>query len=143
MIVECSGCGSKYNIPDRKIGDATKMFRCRKCDVMIIVNPERKETLPGKDTSLKTPDKNKKESAFRFARVLASDMFEYNKDTVEQGRRDGNLPEAMEDEIGRSWELWKKRYPLWSSKSPDIFRDALNYFLADGEDIFADWQPPS
>lgn len=142
MIIECSKCGRKYNISDEKIGDTTKRFPCKKCDMMIIIHPKNNETTPQKTVSTETPDISKKESASRFARVLASDMFEYNKDTVEQSRRDGNLLEAMEEEIVRSWELWKKRYPLWSSKSPDIFRDALNYFLADGEDLFAGWHPP-
>ncbi len=142
MIVECSGCGSKYNIPDEKIGETTKRFRCKRCDEMIIIRPSRGQSVEESPGSSETPDIAKKEASSRFARVLASDMFEYNKDIIELGRKEGNLSEVMEDEIARSWELWRNKYPLWSRKAPRIFRDALNYFIADGEDLFDDWQPP-
>jgi hypothetical protein len=76
------------------------------------------------------------QKAARFARVLSSDILIYNRDLIAEARNDGNLPEVMNQEIQKSWDLWKSRFPEESENNPDIFSDALNQYLADGEKIF-------
>jgi len=134
MIVTCPKCNCKYNIPDNKIGNSPKRFRCRKCTEIFIINP------PAAAKSI-TPDMPSDEDsmeqrAARFARVLASDIFIYNREVVEEARNDGNLEEVMHQEIQKSWDLWKSRFPEVSANKPDIFSNALDQYLADGEKIF-------
>lgn len=134
MIVSCPKCHSKYNIPEKKIGDSPKRFRCRKCSEIFVINPPDDT---GEKTSKKSPlEDSKEERAARFARVLASDMLIYNKDLIDEARRNGNIPEVMGQEIQKSWELWKSRFPEAFAAKPEIFSDALNQFLADGEKVF-------
>lgn len=139
MIVSCPSCGSKYNIPASKIGDSPKRFRCRKCSEMFVIQvPSSKLPEPPPMPS-SAGDGEKR--AMRFARVLASDMLIYNRDLVEKSRNDGTLIQEMEQEMLRSWELWKTRFPVESENEPELFTDALNHFLADGEDLFSGWSP--
>jgi len=135
MIVSCPKCHSKYNIPEKKIGDSPKRFRCRKCSEIFIINPPEGST--AQEKKKKSPlDETKEDRAARFARVLASDMLIYNKDLIADARRNGNIPEVMGQEIQKSWELWKSRFPEAFATKPEIFSDALNQFLADGEKVF-------
>lgn len=133
MIVSCPNCECRYNIPSEKIGDSPKRFRCRKCSETFVINPPKPE-IP--DTPHIPDEIDDDKRATRFARVLASDMLIYNREIIEKALRDGNLPEVMEAEIRKSWELWRSRFPDESEKEPEKFNDALNYFLADGEEIF-------
>jgi len=139
MIVTCPSCSSRYNIPADKIGDSPKRFRCRKCSEVFTINPVS-STLHEPPPIPDNLD-DEEHRASRFARVLASDMFIYNRELVERARLQGTLLEEMEQEIMRSWELWKSRFPDESRNEPELFSDALNHFLADGEDIFSDWMP--
>jgi len=139
MIVSCPSCGSRYNIPAEKIGDSPKRFRCRKCSEVFTINPV--SSSQGAATPIPDSVDNDEHRASRFARVLASDMFIYNRDLVERARLQGTLQEEMEQEIMRSWELWKSRFPDESRNEPELFTEALNHFLADGEDTFTDWMP--
>jgi len=134
MIVTCPNCNCKYNIPENKIGSSPKRFRCRKCSEIFIINPPRSEETESEDIPM--DEDSPEQRAARFARVLASDMLIYNRDLVAEAREDGNLKDVMDQEIQKSWELWKSRYPEESSKNPGIFSDALNQFLGDGEEIF-------
>jgi len=136
MIVNCPHCSCKYNIPDSKIGDSPKRFRCRKCKETFIIEPPEKNPEP----EIVTPPVKKTVSdshARRFARVLASDILVYNRELIEKAREEGNLTEVLEREIQKSWELWESRFPEESSKNPEIFSDALNQYLADGRDVFS------
>ncbi|MBN2587291.1 MAG: zinc-ribbon domain-containing protein [Candidatus Fermentibacteraceae bacterium] len=134
MIVSCPKCHSKYNIPEKKIGDSPKRFRCRKCSEIFIINPpEDSRAEAGRSAPI---EDSKEERAARFARVLASDMLIYNKDLIDEARKMGNIPEVMGQEIQKSWELWKSRFPEAFAARPEIFSDALNQFLADGEKVF-------
>ncbi len=134
MIVSCPNCDCKYNIPDNKIGDSPKRFRCRKCSEIFIINPPGQADSAAADSSFE--EDSKENRAARFARVLASDMLIYNQDLIDEARKDGNLPEVMGLEIQKSWDLWKSRFPEESESNPDIFSDALNQYLADGEEVF-------
>ncbi|OPL19364.1 MAG: hypothetical protein AVO35_11510 [Candidatus Aegiribacteria sp. MLS_C] len=133
MIVSCPKCHSKYNIPEKRIGDSPKRFRCRKCSEVFIINPPETDKPEKKQSVL---EESKEERAARFARVLASDMLIYNKDLIEEARMKGTIPEVMGQEIQKSWELWKSRFPEAFEAKPEIFSDALNQFLADGEKVF-------
>ncbi|MCK4807913.1 MAG: zinc-ribbon domain-containing protein, partial [Candidatus Aegiribacteria sp.] len=130
MIVNCPYCDSKYNIPENKIGNSPKRFRCRKCSEIFIINPPKDKT---GTADISIDEDSKEQRAARFARVLASDIFIYNRDLIDEARKDGNLPEVMSQEIQKSWDLWKSRFPEESERDPDIFSDALNQYLADGE----------
>lgn len=134
MIVTCPSCNCKYNIPEKKIGDSPKRFRCRKCSEIFIINPPKSGMVGTAEVPIEddTPEKR----AARFARVLSSDILIYNQDLIDEAREDGNLPEVMNQEIQKSWDLWKSRFPEQSESNPDIFSDALNQYLADGEKVF-------
>jgi len=134
MIVNCPNCDSKYNIPENKIGNSPKRFRCRKCSEIFIINPPKDAVSDTADVSI--AEDSEEQRAARFARVLASDMPIYNRELIDEARKDGNLPEVMSGEIQKSWDLWKSRFPEECEADPDIFSDALNQFLADGEKIF-------
>ena len=134
MIVNCPGCNCKYNIPSEKIGDSPKRFRCRKCSEIFMIHP-LKPKMPEIPPIPVEIDENLKH-AMRFARVLASDMLVYNREIIEKARDEGNLPEVMEREIRKSWELWESRFPKESKTDPGIFSNALNYYLAEGEEVF-------
>jgi len=134
MIVTCPNCDCKYNISESKIGNSAKRFRCRKCSEIFIINPLKDGTSSTIKVSIDedTPEQR----AARFARVLASDMLVYNRDLIEEARKDGNLQEVMNQEIMKSWELWKSKFPEESETRAELFSDALNQYLADGEKIF-------
>lgn len=139
MIVSCPGCGSRYNIPENRIGDSAKRFRCRKCSELFVIEAPKGEVPEPVSPPARGEDESQR--AMRFARVLASDMLIYNRELVERARLEGTLQREMEQEILRSWELWKNRFPRESASEPELFRDALNHFLGDGEDLFSDWSP--
>ncbi len=134
MIVNCPSCDSKYNIPENKIGNSPKRFRCRKCSEIFIINPPKDIRTGTADVTLE--EDSEEQRAARFARVLASDILIYNRELIDEARKDGNLPEVMSGEIQKSWDLWKSRFPEECEGDPDIFSDALNQYLADGEKIF-------
>jgi len=139
MIVNCPGCGSRYNIPADRIGDSPKRFRCRKCSEVFVIESPR---APVREEAPRQADPDDgRHRAMRFARVLASDMLIYNRELVERSRAEGTLLREMEQEIQRSWELWRNRFPEESENEPGLFRDALDHFLADGENLFVDWSP--
>ncbi len=137
MIVECPSCGKRYQIPDEKLGAGPRKLRCRNCSEVFTISST------GSDRHLREepPEEDAATRARRLARVLASDMVVYNKDTVEKARRDGSLQGLLKSEIDRSWLLWKSRFPEMSDKGEDIFREALKDVLAKGGDDFDDWRP--
>jgi predicted Zn finger-like uncharacterized protein len=139
MIVSCPSCGSRYNIPANRIGDSPKRFRCRKCSEVFVIESPKSET--PETPPLPVHGDDSEHRAMRFARVLASDMLIYNRELVERARLEGTLQREMGQEILRSWELWKNRFPKESADEPELFRDALNHFLGDGEDLFGNWSP--
>ncbi len=135
MIVTCPNCECKYNISESKIGNSPKRFRCRKCSKIFIINPPKEEIKPPA-IKVSVDEDTPEQRAARFARVLASDMLVYNRDLIEEARKEGNLQEVMNQEIMKSWELWKSKFPQESETSPELFSDALNQYLANGEGIF-------
>ncbi len=136
MIVECPSCGKRYQIPEDKLGMGSRKLRCRNCSEVFVVSSasekKSREELPEEDATTR---------ARRLARVLASDMVVYNRDTVEKARYDGSLPVLLKAEIDRSWQLWRTRFPELSETGVEIFREALKDVLAKGGEDFDDWQP--
>ncbi|NLP04818.1 hypothetical protein GX411_02550 [Candidatus Fermentibacteria bacterium] len=139
MIVACPKCGKRYQVPDEKIGDAPRRLRCRNCSEIFTVAPS--STPPPQKPSSEPVEESSTARARRLARVLASDMVVYNKETVDKARREGNLAEVMCAEIDRSWQLWKSRFPEEAVNRSDLFRDALREILAAGSDDFDGWEP--
>lgn len=136
MIVECPSCGKRYRIPEDKLGSGSRKLRCRNCSEVFEFSAasekKSREELPEEDETMR---------ARRLARVLASDMVVYNRDTVEKARSDGSLPVLLKAEIDRSWQLWRTRFPELSETGVEIFRDALRDVLAGGGEDFDDWRP--
>lgn len=71
-----------------------------------------------------------------LARALVSDILVYNRDMRDKALADGNLVEAMSEEIKKSWELYKEKVTPEVATTTDCFRDALNEILAEGEKVF-------
>ncbi len=141
MIVSCPECGKKYKIPDDRIGDRPKKLKCRSCSHVMVIEPPDRSSIP--DVSPIPEDvEGEERRAVRFARVLASDMLVYNREQIEEARRQNRVPEEMASEIQRSWELWQSRYPEEAEREPEVFSNALEDFIGDGQ-TFADWEPPS
>ncbi len=74
--------------------------------------------------------------AKRLARVLVSDILCYNRETRDEALRNGNLMEALGEEIRKSWELYKEKVGPELASSTNYFKEALNEILADGQDVF-------
>jgi predicted Zn finger-like uncharacterized protein len=78
----------------------------------------------------------KLKKARRLARALVSDILVYNREIRDRALTDGTLVQALGQEIKKSWELYKEKVdPDYASES-NLFRDALNDILADGQKIF-------
>ena len=76
------------------------------------------------------------EKSRRLARALVSDILVYNRDTRDQALAQGNLVQALGQEIKKSWELYKEKVTPEVANSNNYFREALNEILADGQKIF-------
>lgn len=74
--------------------------------------------------------------AKRLARVLVSDILCYNQNRRDRALVEGNLMEALSDEIKKSWELYKDKVGADVANSTDFFKEALNEILADGQKVF-------
>ncbi len=78
----------------------------------------------------------KLKKARRLARALVSDILVYNREVRDRALVDGTLVQALGQEIKKSWELYKEKVdPEFASES-NLFREALNDILADGQKIF-------
>lgn len=136
MIVECPNCSKRYQIPEDKLGAGPRKLRCRSCSEVFTISAVSERR--GREEPV---EEDATTRARRLARVLASDMVVYNKDTVEKARLDGSLPMLLKAEIDRSWQLWRSRFPEMSESGVEIFRDALKDVLAKGGGDFDGWTP--
>jgi predicted Zn finger-like uncharacterized protein len=80
--------------------------------------------------------RGKEDRAKRLARVLVSDILEYNRDKRDQALKDGDLMTALSEEIKKSWELYKEKIGPELAGSTNYFKEALNEILADGQEVF-------
>jgi predicted Zn finger-like uncharacterized protein len=76
------------------------------------------------------------EKARRLARALVSDILVYNREARDKALVEGNLVQALGQEIKKSWELYKERVSPEMANQTNFFREALNEILADGQKIF-------
>lgn len=72
----------------------------------------------------------------RLARALVSDILVYNREARDKALAEGNLVQALGQEIKKSWELYKEKVTPEVANSTNHFREALNEILADGQKIF-------
>ncbi len=77
-----------------------------------------------------------RQKARRLARALVSDMIVYQPDKRQQALRAGNLRDAFEEEIKKSWEQYVEQVGEELANSTTYFTDALNEILAGGQAIF-------
>jgi hypothetical protein len=76
------------------------------------------------------------DKARRLARALVSDILVYNRETRDRALAEGNLVQAMGQEIKKSWELYKEKVTPEIANRTNHFREALNEILANGQQIF-------
>lgn len=76
------------------------------------------------------------QKARRLARALVSDMIVYQPDKRQQALKAGNLRDAFEEEIKKSWEQYVEQVGEELANSTPYFTDALNEILAGGEAMF-------
>jgi len=81
----------------------------------------------------KFPDEAKHEDARRFARMLVSEIRLYNEAKVEEGRRNKDLYERLQDEIDRAREMYESRVDPQILKSTDYYYQELVRILAGGD----------
>ncbi len=76
------------------------------------------------------------QKARRLARALVSDMIVYQPDKRQQALKAGNLRDAFDEEIKKSWEQYVEQVGEELANSTAYFTDALNEILAGGETMF-------
>jgi predicted Zn finger-like uncharacterized protein len=76
------------------------------------------------------------QKARRLARALVSDMIVYQPEKRQRALSAGNLKEAFEEEIQKSWEEYVEQVGEEMAESTPYWRDALNEILAGGQSIF-------
>lgn len=77
-----------------------------------------------------------RQKARRLARALVSDMIVYQPDKRQKALKDGNLKEAFEEEIKKSWEEYVVQVGDELANSTTFFTEALNEILAGGQKVF-------
>jgi hypothetical protein len=77
-----------------------------------------------------------RQKARRLARALVSDMIVYQPDKRQKALKDGNLKQAFEEEIKKSWEEYLQQVGDDLAKTTPFFTDALNEILAGGQKVF-------
>jgi hypothetical protein len=79
-------------------------------------------------------DPNQK--ARRLARALVSDMIVYQPAKRQRAIDTGNLKDAFDEEIKKSWEEYVEQVGEELANSTPYFTEALNEILADGQQVF-------
>ena len=70
--------------------------------------------------------------ARRYANALASDIKLYNEDKIKQGLVKGHLRELLKEDIEKSYQAFREKYPDKQRFPDSIFNDALVKFVAKG-----------
>lgn len=63
-------------------------------------------------------------------------MIVYQPDKRQRALQDGNLAEAFDEEIKKSWQEYVEQVGEELANSTTYFTDALNDLLADGDKVF-------
>lgn len=77
-----------------------------------------------------------RQKARRLARALVSDIIVYQPEKRQQALAAGNLKEAFDGEIRKSWEEYVMQVGEEIANSTTYFNEALNEILAGGQSIF-------
>ena len=77
-----------------------------------------------------------RQKARRLARALVSDMIVYQPEKRQQALRAGNVKEAFDEEIKKSWEEYVQQVGAELANSTPFFTEALNEILAGGQRVF-------
>ncbi len=77
-----------------------------------------------------------RQKARRLARALVSDMIVYQPDKRQRALKEGNLKQAFEEEIKKSWEEYVVQVGDDLANSTTFFTEALNEILAGGQKVF-------
>ncbi len=80
--------------------------------------------------------KDPAQKARRLARALVSDMIVYQPKKRQDAIAAGNLKDAFDEEIKKSWEEYVQQVGEELADSTDYFKEALNEILAGGRSIF-------
>jgi hypothetical protein len=71
-----------------------------------------------------------------LARALVSDIIVYQPDKRQRALKEGNLKQAFDEEIKKSWEEYVQQVGDDMARSTSFFTDALNEILAGGQKVF-------
>lgn len=77
-----------------------------------------------------------RQKARRLARALVSDMIVYQPEKRQQALAAGNVKEAFDDEIQKSWEEYVEQIGEELASNTSFWTEALNEILAGGQQIF-------
>lgn len=77
-----------------------------------------------------------RQKARRLARALVSDMIVYQPDKRQQALAAGNLKQAFEEEIKKSWQEYVEQVGEELANATSYFTEALNEILAGGQAVF-------
>lgn len=121
---------------------ATSMFE-RELNILPLKAQEELKTQQFKTVEQKpqpqvapTPSKAEEDpvmkKARRYVNALASDIKLYNEEKIKEGLAKGNLKELLKEDIEKSYQAFRERYPD-KNKFPDsMFEEALVKFIAKG-----------
>ncbi|BBB32560.1 hypothetical protein TTHT_1020 [Thermotomaculum hydrothermale] len=121
---------------------ATSMFE-RELNLLPLKNQEDIKTQqfktveqPPKTETPSTPSKAEEDpvmkKAKRFVNALASDIKLYNEEKIKEGLEKGNLKELLKEDIEKSYQAFREKYPD-KNKFPDsLFEEALIKYVAKG-----------
>ncbi len=118
---------------------ATSMFE-RELNLLPLKTQEEIKTQHFKQQEKPAPSQPQKtgemdaelKKARRFANALASDIKLYNEDKVKEGLEKGNLKELLKEDIEKSYEAFRERYPDKERFPDSIFEEALIKYVAKG-----------
>jgi hypothetical protein len=77
-----------------------------------------------------------RQKARRLARALVSDMIVYQPAKRQRALAEGNLRQAFEEEIQKSWEEYVEQVGEEMAANTPFWREALNDILAGGQQVF-------
>jgi hypothetical protein len=77
-----------------------------------------------------------RQKARRLARALVSDMIVYQPEKRQQALKAGNVREAFDEEIKKSWEEDVQQVGAELAGSTPYWAEALNEILAGGQKVF-------
>jgi hypothetical protein len=77
-----------------------------------------------------------RQKARRLARALVSDMIVYQPEKRQQALRAGNVKEAFDEEIKKSWAEYVQQVGTELASSTPFWTEALNEILAGGQKVF-------